>query len=329
MATTKEILTLGLKGTVAGLTFYQLNGRTIVRRAKNVSVKKSNSITQQRQRIRFANCVALSKQLLRAGACCYTEFKEGITDYNAFMKLNIRACNVYLPREMNQCGQSMPFDGLVLSCGSLQRIDIFCHAQEARFDTSVRLGSLLIDSATTIAQLADAIVSCNKGICDLDTLVAPICCVKDVERPYPQFGKLVLPVNRYDFRLLSDLPLGRMLCSSAVAEGGFCLAIAVASVPYCVGATCFHVSECGRRLASTSTLCLLPGVTDRYGSREAFDLAVESYGGITTPETLKPDFSNDRLRGEFAPNTESSNPAARLNDTLDISIDDRPACEVL
>lgn len=299
MAITKNLITGNFKGRVGDLVFYKRQGRTMVRNAKNTNAKPSHTMAQQRQRIRFANCVTLSKSLLRNGACCYADKAAHSSDYNAFIGHNATLCNVYLPREMTQQGFSWPFEGMVLATGTLPSIDS-CGIEAGLLPTGLQLGELAIDAGTTMHQLADAAVMCNPDVHDGDVLVVVACTIKNQENPYTNFEHVVLQLNRSDFRPLASLEGSRLLCSRAAANGGQVLAVDSAAVPCCAGLAAFLCRWGGNGVrASPARLHLLPGFDGRFGSREAFDVAAESYGGFTSPEYLQPDFEEQRMLGEF------------------------------
>lgn len=300
MANNKNSILVNRTCSLSGVTIYQRCGKTVLRPSKNNAHKKSRTIGQQNQRIRFANCVVLAQMMPEDGVFCFSDRPEGCSAYNAFIHHNASLCNVFLPRDMSRIKQSMPFDGMVVSSGTLSTIGINGYTADGLLVTTLSLGNMEIGDDTTLAQLTNAVVENNSDTYEHDELVIVTCWVRYIEEPFTQFGACILPLDGADRRNLTNLAGSRLLRSLTGITGQQVLALDTAAVPYCAGLAVYLRRRAGNgERASPAKLHLLPGFADRYTGREAFERAAASYGGITAPGMLEPDFGKETLRGAF------------------------------
>lgn len=303
MATTDSIILKSVKGTIENITVYQRNGKTVIRRAKNSNVSKTRSHAQQIYRIRFANCVRLAKRLLSEGLCCFPDRKPGSTEYNAFMHHNTPICNCYLTREQLDAYLAMPFEGMVLSAGTLPPVELDGFSADGVLGTTISLGESEVAGSTPIGEVCSAVVNNNIGIHQGDELVIAVCKIKKQDKPFPEFVRYVLPLC-FGNKSVAEVSNITFLRSRADADGRRVLAFDTAAIEHCAGMAVYL-----RRQSDTAEQCslgklrLLPHIDSRYSTREAFDRAIESFGGVTPLDYLTPDIEHKELVGEFAPET--------------------------
>ena len=146
-----------LNGSAGSLTFKQVNGQTVVSE-KITAVKKSNTPMQMRQRTKWGNVVQMYKGICPLINYGYESKPAGCSDYNMFMKANMKGSNIYLTREEVAGGGCVAYP-YQLTQGTLPSIVIVGSGDNAR--TDIKLGDLKIDANTLVKDFAMAVVSNN------------------------------------------------------------------------------------------------------------------------------------------------------------------------
>src|SRR5574344_1374400 len=146
-----------LNGSAGSLTFKQVNGQTVVSEKATV-VKNSRTPAQQRQRTKWGNVVQMYKGICPLINYGYESKPAGCSDYNMFMKANMKLTDIYLTRQEVAGGGCIaaPYQ---ITQGSLPSIVISGEGDAARTDIS--LGDLTIDAETTVKDFAQAVVNNN------------------------------------------------------------------------------------------------------------------------------------------------------------------------
>ena len=146
-----------LNGSAGSLTFKQVNGQTVVSE-KITAVKKSNTPMQMRQRTKWGNVVQMYKGICPLINYGFESKPAGCSDYNMFMKVNMKGSDIYLTREEVAGGGCIaaPYQ---LTQGTLPSIVIVGSGDNAR--TDIKLGDLTIDAETLVKDFAIAVVSNN------------------------------------------------------------------------------------------------------------------------------------------------------------------------
>lgn len=145
-------------GRVGNDVYYIRNGRQIIR---ELPAKVANPRTegQMAQRTKWANIVNLYRAFngtLKEG---FETKKEGQSDFNRFMSMNLQMPGQYLTKQVAELGGCVvaPY---WISQGSLPSIEI-SGSGAALAVSNIALGALTISSTTTIADFAKAIVNNN------------------------------------------------------------------------------------------------------------------------------------------------------------------------
>ena len=146
-----------LNGSAGSLTFKQVNGQTVVSE-KITAVKKSNTPMQMRQRTKWGNVVQMYKGICPLINYGFESKPLGCSDYNMFMKANMKGSNIYLTREEVAGGGCVAYP-YQLTQGTLPSIVIVGSGDNAR--TDIKLGDLKIDANTLVKDFAIAVVSNN------------------------------------------------------------------------------------------------------------------------------------------------------------------------
>lgn len=146
-----------IRGSFGNVTFRQKNGKTIISE-RITSVNNSKSPAQQRHRMKWANIVKMYKGLIPLLECAFENKAANVTDYNMFVRVNIRKQPVYLTKE-ETAGDACVIAPYTITQGTLPEIKV--RGIGANSITNICLGTLVIDETTTIAQFANAVVQNN------------------------------------------------------------------------------------------------------------------------------------------------------------------------
>ena len=146
-----------LNGSAGSLTFKQVNGQTVVSE-KITAVKKSNTPMQMRQRTKWGNVVQMYKGICPLINYGFESKPSGCSDYNMFMKANMKSSDIYLTREEVAGGGCVAYP-YQLTQGTLPSIVVTGSGDNVRTDIS--LGDLTIDAETTVKDFAQAVVNNN------------------------------------------------------------------------------------------------------------------------------------------------------------------------
>ena len=146
-----------LNGSAGSLTFKQVNGQTVVSE-KITAVKKSNTPMQMRQRTKWGNVVQMYKGICPLINYGYESKPAGCSDYNMFMKANMKGSEIYLTRDEVAGGGCVAYP-YQLTQGTLPSIVVTGSGDNAR--TDIKLGDLVIDAETKVKDFSMAVVNNN------------------------------------------------------------------------------------------------------------------------------------------------------------------------
>ena len=146
-----------LNGSAGSLTFKQYAGQTVVSEKISV-VKRSNTPMQMRQRTKWGNVIQMYKGICPLINYGFESKPVGRSDYNMFMKANMKLTDIYLTREEVAGGGCVAYP-YQLTQGTLPSIVIVGSGDNAR--TDIKLGDLTIDAETLVKDFAIAVVSNN------------------------------------------------------------------------------------------------------------------------------------------------------------------------
>ena len=146
-----------LNGSAGSLTFKQYAGQTVVSEKISV-VKRSNTPMQMRQRTKWGNVIQMYKGICPLINYGFESKPVGKSDYNMFMKVNMKGSDIYLTREEVAGGGCIaaPYQ---LTQGTLPSIVVTGSGDNVR--TDIKLGDLTIDAETLVKDFAIAVVSNN------------------------------------------------------------------------------------------------------------------------------------------------------------------------
>lgn len=150
-----------IRGRIGDTTYYVSNDRQIARQALNSSnygETARRTISQQGNRVRWANLVQFYKLSKAWMSKAFENKKSGQSDYNRFMQLNLANARIYFTKEA-VAASSCVVDEFTISQGSLRQVNV--QQIGNTWSTDIQLGDLTIGAATTIAELTAAILASN------------------------------------------------------------------------------------------------------------------------------------------------------------------------
>lgn len=197
------------KGGAGGYSFYVRSGEQVVRQRKNNSnygETASRTYPQMVRRVKWSNLVNMYKVMKSWMPKAFENKNVGQTDYNLFMSLNANSVQSALTRDMSLADNCV-IEPVQVSRGTLLSIGLTAITASNLYKTSIKL-STAITGATTVAELAQDIISNNAGWVANDNLavVKFINYIEPrVEWPVATNAYAELTLNLSDNRTLSEV----------------------------------------------------------------------------------------------------------------------------
>lgn len=189
-------------GRLGGSVYYMLKGQNIARE-KAPEVSNPRTATQMRQRMQWANLVAMYKCLKPyLGKKAFQNKLATWSDYNAFMSANLGATPVYLTKDMVQNGHALLAPYKVTE-GSLPTIGLSYNADGIGFLSDIDAKSYTLGEDESVAALSSAIIADNTGWQEGDQLGVIIMMNGRTYRPYVYAFELIL--DKSDTRSIAEV----------------------------------------------------------------------------------------------------------------------------
>ena len=293
-----------LNGSAGSLTFKQYAGQTVVSEKISV-VKRSNTPMQMRQRTKWGNVIQMYKGICPLINYGFESKPVGKSDYNMFMKVNMKGSDIYLTREEVAGGGCIaaPYQ---LTQGTLPSIVIVGSGENAR--TDIKLGDLTIDAETLVKDFAIAVVSNNPDY-DFGDQISFFDVLQRVNAvtgiPYCQFLATNVVLDKASEVKLLDM----------VSKYGFATVDGFLGHIEGEGAGVFawvHTRKSsGKTLVSTQSLINNNAeVIAEYSGAEAYKRSVKTYGGensaFLTPGTTTTQATDGSASAGVTPTTPPS-----------------------
>lgn len=151
-------------GGAGGYSFYVRSGEQIVRQRKNNSnygETASRTYAQMVRRVKWSNLVNCYKAMRFWIPKAFELRKQGQTDYNRFMQLNIPFCNYALTKQQALAG-ACAIENYKVSEGTLKPIT-FNDQASTPFESDIAIATSF-DNTATVADVSASIINNNKGI---------------------------------------------------------------------------------------------------------------------------------------------------------------------
>ncbi len=279
-----------LSGKVGQLIYRQTKYGTVVYEARRVSVPQ-RSEAQMKLRTQWSNLAAVYRQFNQTLKKGFEGLKPNMNEYNAFIQANTNVVKVYVPKSVRMNGGSVlaPYQ---ITRGTLPSIAMSV-GSDGVLKSDLQLGTLQIGAATTVADLANAVIAYNEGYEEGDQITF-------------FYGKQTtdnvtgIPRARiYGYKVMLN-PEDSTLLYEVVSALGFTSVQGEGSVGYVLGmnaaitdaaAVWVHSQENGTNglKVSTQYLYVDSSLLAGYQTESAMAGAANSYGGINTGAVyLKP-----------------------------------------
>lgn len=158
-------------GGAGGYSFYVRKGEQVIRQRKNNSnygSGASRTYAQMIRRIKWGNLVNVFKAMKSWQPKAYDSKKQGQTDYNIFMQLNINRATAALTREMCLSGCAV-IEPCQVSRGSLPPIALALAGSGNQYVSDIVISNAIAGS-TTVGQLSTDILANNPQFQEGDNL---------------------------------------------------------------------------------------------------------------------------------------------------------------
>lgn len=268
-------------GRLGGSVYYMLKGQNIARE-KAPEVSNPRTATQMRQRMQWANLVAMYKCLQPyLGKKAFQDKPARWSDYNAFMSANLGSIPVYLTKDMVQNGHALLAPYKVTE-GSLPTIGLAYNADGIGFLSDIDATSYTLGENESVAALSNAIIGDNTGWQEGDQLGIIIMMNGRTYRPYVYAFELIL--DKSDERTIGELwNLDDFPFFKSEGKLGFTYENLYNPTQGLAVACAFIHSRTisGKTSVSTQALVLNPSGMTEYNeatTEDAFNAARESYG---------------------------------------------------
>ena len=270
-----------LSGKVGQLIYRQTKYGTVVYEAPTKTSVPQRTEAQMQVRTQWGNLAAVYKQFNQTLKKGFEGLNGKMHDYNAFIQANTNVVKVYVPKSVRLNGGSVlaPYQ---ITRGTLPSVAMTKGA-DGVLVSDVRVGNLVIGAETTVADLANAVITLNDGWQAGDQLtffygVQTTDAVTGIPRARIYGYKVML--NPGDSTPLLEVVNGVGFTSVASAGSGYVLGMDRAIEDG--AAVWIHSREdgTGGLKVSTQFMYVDSSVLAGYQTSSAFAGAAESYGGI-------------------------------------------------
>lgn len=284
-------------GGAGGYSFYVRKGEQVIRQRKNNSnygSGASRTYAQMIRRIKWGNLVNVFKAMKSWQPKAYDSKKQGQTDYNIFMQLNINRATAALTREMCLSGCAV-IEPCQVSRGSLPPIALALAGSGNQYVTDIVISNA-IQGSTTVGQLSTDILANNPQFQEGDNLA--FCFFynwKDsrVEWPFVSTRYTEITLNSTSTTVINSIPvLDNRLSKST---GGFLQASWSAGTPLSpnneVGMVLIHTRKSASMLAVSSQEIVTNGnsILSSFVGNTWYQTCIDTYG-LTDEVPLDPSF---------------------------------------
>ena len=306
-------------GGAGGYSFYVRKGEQVIRQRKNNSIYgagASRTYAQMIRRVKWGNLVNVFKAMKSWQPKAYDSKKQGQTDYNIFMQLNINKATAALTREMCLSGCAV-IEPCQVSRGSLPPIALALAGSGNQYVSDIVISNA-ITGPTTVGQLSTDIIANNPQFQEGDNLAF---CIfynwKDsrVEWPFVSTRYTEITLDTTSVTVINSIPaLDNRLSKST---GGFLQASwsagTVTSPNNEVGMVLIHTRKNASVLAVSSQEIVTNSnsILSEYVGSTWYQTCIDTYG-LTDDVPLDPSFPEASIE-----NVTANGSAVSEDDTLE------------
>lgn len=294
-------------GGAGGYSFYVRKGEQVIRQRKNNSnygAGASRTYAQMIRRVKWGNLVNVFKAMKSWQPKAYDSKKQGQTDYNIFMQLNINKATAALTREMCLSGCAV-IEPCQVSRGSLPPIALALAGSGNQYVSDIVISNA-IQGSTTVGQLSTDIIANNPQFQEGDNLA--FCFFynwKDsrVEWPFVSTRYTEITLDTTSATVINSIPsLDNRLSKST---GGFLQASwsvgTVTSPNNEVGMVLIHTRKNASMLAVSSQEIVVNGnsILSDFIGNTWYQTCIDTYG-LTDEVPLDPSFPEASIQSVTA-----------------------------
>lgn len=284
-------------GGAGGYSFYVRKGEQVIRQRKNNSnygSGASRTYAQMIRRIKWGNLVNVFKAMKSWQPKAYDSKKQGQTDYNIFMQLNINRATAALTREMCLSGCAV-IEPCQVSRGNLPPIALALAGSGNQYVSDIVISNAITGS-TTVGQLSTDILANNPQFQEGDNIA--FCFFynwKDsrVEWPFVSTKYTEITLDTTSITVVNSIPaLDNRLSKST---GGNLQASWSAGTPLSpnneVGMVLIHTRKSASMLAVSSQEIVVNGnsILSEFVGNTWYQRCIDTYG-LTDEVPLDPSF---------------------------------------
>lgn len=294
-------------GGAGGYSFYVRKGEQVIRQRKNNSnygSGASRTYAQMIRRIKWGNLVNVFKAMKSWQPKAYDSKKQGQTDYNIFMQLNINRATAALTREMCLSGCAV-IEPCQVSRGSLPPIALALAGSGNQYVSDIVISNAITGSAT-VGQLSADIIANNPQFQEGDNIA--FCFFynwKDsrVEWPFVSTRYTEITLDTTSATVVNSIPaLDNRLSKST---GGNLQASWSAGTPLSpnneVGMVLIHTRKSASMLAVSSQEIVVNGnsILSSFVGDTWYQTCIDTYG-LTDEVPLDPSFPEASIQSVTA-----------------------------
>ena len=294
-------------GGAGGYSFYVRKGEQVIRQRKNNSnygAGASRTYAQMIRRVKWGNLVNVFKAMKSWQPKAYDSKKQGQTDYNIFMQLNINQATAALTREMCLSGCAV-IEPLQVSRGSLPPIALALAGSGNQYVSDIVISNA-IQGSTTVGQLSTDILANNPQFQEGDNLA--FCFFynwKDsrVEWPFVSTRYTEITLDTTSATVINSIPsLDNRLSKSTGGNLQASWSAGSASSPNNeVGMVLIHTRKTASMLAVSSQEIVVNGnsILASFIGNAWYQTCIDSYG-LTDEVPLEPSFPEASIQSVTA-----------------------------
>lgn len=272
-------------GSIGGVTYRRIGGVTVASQKVPAKSHAKQTLRLMLTRMRWVNLVQLWRAIdMTSWHPAFAKENKRISDFNEFMKANVNANLTFITKSISNAMGCVVAPVTLTSPSYLPTISVNFGNNDVPV-SSLSVGTLTIGNSTTLKAFSDAIINNNNGWMSGDKLTILIVLQSVDSYGVPRATADALEItldSAADYDLLSDHVDVSLL---SVVDGH----LALTSIS--AGGVAFVHSRIvdSDTITSYQSLVVNNSYLSQYQGRNAFNAAVESYGGFAEPQTLTPD----------------------------------------
>lgn len=273
---------------VGNIRYYTKDGKTYTRTVAS-AVSNPRTDKQMRLRTRIGNPVNSWRYLKTFLEKCFEDACRSVSGYNKFVQLAMRSLQVYLTKTQAKTGACVaaPY---AISMGSLPKVDYALNTNGI-LQSNIAVGNdFQVTAATTVGELADAIVEHQKGIWAYGDYLTFFEVLQKGNAEYPYIDP-----NGWNLRLVKDSTekvLDKVSAKGFSVAGG-CIAMNEEPEAGCFAWVHSREGDSGKQVSGQYLYNCNEEFLSNFVSENAFDEAKVTYGTSASAAFIYSDSSDE------------------------------------